>query len=1053
MTTASALMHAPQLEPSLDARLALVLTPGTQILWEIDIKSKALTLFEPAADRTSLRRRQFPLPSEAQLAPWVHPDSLPKLSAFYRQILAGQAMGSANFLLRRHKNAPFTWYSCFYRTQLAPDGTPARVSGVINALPSQALTALPLALQGLWEQVVGHLYAYVAVNVSSLQVMQCWQSGHNLTLPAGNLPYAPFLRLCLKQVFGQTWQEKLACAFAPDNLQALLASGQHFLSFDVPLVQHQSYVLPVKITTILWQATGLEGRATLYAYTFIQHHAQLKRISGVALSAPTSVAGVYAQAALPRLVSTLIDKKAAPAAALIKVIPSLTSTEIASAKQSEDAPITDVAGALSVSLAAYGLVVQKDKQDVVVLLPKLNDAFKVRKLLQEACYFARAFLSALELPVHLFGAICAKIADVQSGDDFMLRAQSYVAHLVQQGQDEIALLPDLGQLKLWQQEQELYTSQQQLLPANINAANLSVAENALLLDLLDLQIHLPDKATVLQQIIMRLGHFYGCDRVYTLRLINDGQDVEEMYEWDAQGCQSFKGLISGLPLKRLPLLAKAITTKRLCYVAERERSVHLNSHLEHEMWSFAALPFFDSANGLGGVVCFDNPRKSKGNFALAERMKPYFALLHQQVIAARRAAIGGNTVAEGIYTLQDFQAQIDNYTAASFSALGVFGLWVPHLSELTFKQGYSYGIELIHTLTEILRLFFGGYAIFHTFEGEFIVLMPNTVKDLFFDKAKHCEHLCRLNCKVPLQIASTWARSSFTGQDLVQQVRTLLYHLPTPSQGERKVLGTLMPRSSFGQIKEFVVYFQPQIDLQTKQVVGAEALVRGLAADGSLISPANFIAHMEQDGTLRELDLFVLATVLQRQQQWQDQGYRVVPVAVNFSRFTLFDYSTAGAVLALLSHYAQDVADKLEIEITESACNVAAETLKRAFLPYRNWGIKLALDDFGSAYANLSLFSQVQFNRIKLDCSLIAALGDNRAGQALLESIVRISNERHMQVIAEGVEQKAQEQILVQAGCQFAQGFLYDKALTPELFATKYLQHNDNHNITLTAQA
>ena len=149
MTTAPALMHAPQLEPSLDARLALVLTPGTQILWEIAIKSKALTLFEPAADRTSLRRRQFPLPSEAQLAPWVHPDSVPKVSAFYRQILAGQAMDSANFLLRRHKNAPFTWYSCFYRTQLAPDGTPARVSGVINALPSQALTALPLALQGL----------------------------------------------------------------------------------------------------------------------------------------------------------------------------------------------------------------------------------------------------------------------------------------------------------------------------------------------------------------------------------------------------------------------------------------------------------------------------------------------------------------------------------------------------------------------------------------------------------------------------------------------------------------------------------------------------------------------------------------------------------------------------------------------------------------------------------------------------------------------------------------------------------------------------------------
>lgn len=250
---------------------------------------------------------------------------------------------------------------------------------------------------------------------------------------------------------------------------------------------------------------------------------------------------------------------------------------------------------------------------------------------------------------------------------------------------------------------------------------------------------------------------------------------------------------------------------------------------------------------------------------------------------------------------------------------------------------------------------------------------------------------------------------------------------------------SLNPKSS-SFLKQFTVYFLPKIDMQSGKLAGAEALVRGVADDGSIVSPGRFIARMEKSGTLRDLDLFVLSRVLWQQQDWKRRGLKVVPVSVNFSRFTMFDSATAGAVLAILSHYDEDSAHEIEIEITETSCAVENVTLNRAMMLFRNLGLSFALDDFGTGYANLSIFSNVHFDSIKLDRSLIADIAVNKVSQSLLESIVRISHDSSMKVIAEGVEHQEQVNVLLKSGCYLAQGFLYDRALEPGHFAEKYLK-------------
>ena len=175
-------------------------------------------------------------------------------------------------------------------------------------------------------------------------------------------------------------------------------------------------------------------------------------------------------------------------------------------------------------------------------------------------------------------------------------------------------------------------------------------------------------------------------------------------------------------------------------------------------------------------------------------------------------------------------------------------------------------------------------------------------------------------------------------------------------------------------------------------------------------------------------------------EQWRAAGLGIVPVAVNLSRTTIVHPTTLASILAIQSRYPKIPASALELEITERGSGIDASEFQAIVERFHACGLRLSLDDFGSQYANLPLFTNVKFDTVKIDRSLIADVVTNPIGQTLVQDIVQICRTHHMNCVAEGVENQEQLDTLLNMGCPYAQGYYYDRPLPAQVFEEKYLR-------------
>ena len=210
-----------------------------------------------------------------------------------------------------------------------------------------------------------------------------------------------------------------------------------------------------------------------------------------------------------------------------------------------------------------------------------------------------------------------------------------------------------------------------------------------------------------------------------------------------------------------------------------------------------------------------------------------------------------------------------------------------------------------------------------------------------------------------------------------------------------------------------------------------------------------FFTKTEGEEFARRFDRASLLAAFDRGEFWSCREYRRVDSGgiirwmsdtMNISRFTLFNPTSLASILAIQSHYPEIPAEQIELEITETAGDMEKATLASIVNNFREFGIEFDLDDFGSRYANISMFSSIRFNTIKLDRSLVNDLPDNEISRMLVENIVTICKNFGMRCVAEGVETRLQEAALLKAGCIYAQGYYYSKPLPPGKFEKEFLQ-------------
>jgi diguanylate cyclase (GGDEF)-like protein/PAS domain S-box-containing protein len=233
--------------------------------------------------------------------------------------------------------------------------------------------------------------------------------------------------------------------------------------------------------------------------------------------------------------------------------------------------------------------------------------------------------------------------------------------------------------------------------------------------------------------------------------------------------------------------------------------------------------------------------------------------------------------------------------------------------------------------------------------------------------------------------------------------------------------------------REFVVYYQPQVNLDTGKIMGMEALVRWQHPELGLVPPAEFIPLAEDTGLIMPIGEWVLRTACAQTKVWQDCGFSNLHVAVNLSprQFQQPD------LLLLIEQSLKEAGlnpASLELEVTESSVMKNAESAIHTLRELRAMGIKISIDDFGSGYSSLTYLKHLPIDVLKIDQSFVRDMTSDPKDAAIVMAIIQLAHSLQLQVKAEGVETEEQLRFLRLLRCDEMQGYLFCKPLAVEAF-------------------
>jgi EAL domain-containing protein (putative c-di-GMP-specific phosphodiesterase class I) len=231
-------------------------------------------------------------------------------------------------------------------------------------------------------------------------------------------------------------------------------------------------------------------------------------------------------------------------------------------------------------------------------------------------------------------------------------------------------------------------------------------------------------------------------------------------------------------------------------------------------------------------------------------------------------------------------------------------------------------------------------------------------------------------------------------------------------------------------LRQFVLYYQPEIELSTRRIVGLEALIRWRHPDRGLVAPMEFIPYAEESGMILPIGDWGLAEACGQIQKWCDEDlcHHSLRVCVNLSARQFAREGLADHVEDLLRHFGIS-SRQLGLEMTESSLIPDAHTAMEVLGNLRRLGVSLLMDDFGTGYSSLNHLHKFPFDVLKIDRSFVSRMTEGDQALQIVRTIIELARVLGMNVVAEGIEDMAQYELLQQLGCRYGQGFLFAKPM------------------------
>lgn len=1016
----------------------------TKVMWEVDIENKVYTFFNFNNDFDAQADTLSDFPESLIKMGWIHPDSAAKFREFGLEILSGKSGGSGSFIMRYRKSESYGWASLTYKTVYDKTGSPIKAVGVKSFLSDVSdRKTVDVVSPTLPDAVYPSLILNVKANLSDDSIKELWSEGNDRTDLAEIRSFSDIVEAERKKLFSTDDDKNFTQSFSREAMLGASNGKIVWRNMEYRRIDGSGNIRWVLNTALLVKNTVSQD---VYLFNYLTDIERRRRWECEFSVEKDPVTGLYDKATAEAMIRKLLGRENGCAVALIQIngFSDLPDDEYGSSAQKQ----RYVSDALLFALGSDCVIGRYDEDALIAFFVDVQSRSAIKKRLEDAFAFLRSSMSGAKITRALrfvAGTICAQNPEENYED--IISSASSLCNLWKNSASDTVAFPSGNDLASLKNNFESRDDKYNISLGSDLTSILSEGEKDAALDCLSSIIVSNSTDAAVKNVLKILGEYYHADRVYILALAENNNVVTMIYDWNANGKYSIQRAVSGVRIEKMPFLSKAMEENKPIFMNNSDLGVFSEGRKKRSYWGFIALPITSRNKELieNGFLCIENPKLHKDEASLPSAIVSY---VFNEINRPGGARERENTALDALTSIPDLRAYtdiIDSVNSDIYGSLGALALDVPDLPTINSAHGFEYGSKLILHIAEILSEIFGKSHVFRTWDSEFMALCPNTTMDAFTERCSRVRKALQQNYYKQIRIGYTWSDGVFYAKKLVKEAKAIMRceHVKVVAPADSIAVWGIRYSdfSAAARNGKFIVYFQPKVDMTTDALAGAEALVRGVDDDGAIVPPGKFIDPMEKDGTIRDLDLFVLDRTFAYLEKWYNKGYDLIEVSVNISRITLLDPTAPASMLAIQSRYPDVLSGMIELEITESGCDIEKATLTHVMENFRQFGMKFGLDDFGSHYSNISIFTNVKFDTIKLDRSLINEISGNKTDRILVKNIIRICKNNGMTCVAEGVETDSQVAALLDIGCSICQGYYYDKPLPPEDFEQKWLEN------------
>ncbi len=563
-------------------------------------------------------------------------------------------------------------------------------------------------------------------------------------------------------------------------------------------------------------------------------------------------------------------------------------------------------------------------------------------------------------------------------------------------------------------------------------------------------------------LLEEIGSFFNVDRTYLFSINHNNDTMTYSNEWCNVGIKAEVGTIEEIPLDVFPWWIKNLEDNNLVYIEDvavmpADAKEEQDQLIRQEVQSLVSVPVIVEGR-IEAFIGIDSVAKKK--VWTSEQISMLYIManiLSSGIVQVRAdkeiefmAYYDNLTKLPNRFLFEDRVNQAINLAKRSCNFISVIFIDLDSFKSVNDTIGHKGGDELLIQVAERLQNCVRKTDTVARFGGDEFMLMINNIKDhtVIQDIADKVME----NFSEPFRVfgqdflvtasagVAIYPVDGENSAALVKNADIAMYKAKEKGRNRYALctqeikdevqmsmeLSNDLYRALDGD--EFELYYQPQVDLATKQIAGVEALIRWNHPTKGMINPGTFIPIAEKNSLINGIGDWVLETACRQNKQWQDQGMPKIEMAVNLSAVQMINPNIAEKIENIISESGLDP-KYVELEITESIAIKETDYVLEVLNKLKKIGVSIAIDDFGTEYSSLSRLKDLPIDRIKIDMQFIQGIESNEKDKAITMTIINLAKSLDLNVLAEGVETNEQLDYLNEKMCDYVQGYYYYKPM------------------------